>query len=468
MKYSSLAKTLAAFLAFDVVALAAEQPNIVFIFTDDQGWGDVAAYGHPDVRTPNLDRLAKQGTLFTQFYVGSPVCSPSRASLLTGRFCAEIGIDYAIGGPAGQKYNHALWLDPELPNVYKTFAANGYRVGHYGKWHLGAMDKDGNMVAPAPVEYGAQESATAHSTGPKLKGLNNSNKSEIIANYGIDFIERNQSSPFFLNLWIMDPHSVLDPTQEQMDPYMDHTHPAVRSHLRSSQTVYYAIIENIDRAVGRVIQKLEECGLLENTIILFSSDNGPSPLWSSATGHAGSGLTGPFRGTKASLYEGGIRVPFIVSWPGHIPAGKVQDQSVVAAVDMYPSLVQMAGLEVELPEELDGEDRTSVLLGTPSKRSKPLMWEYRFGNWGREIQVSPTLAMLDGDWKLLMNPDRSRVELYNIREDITETENRARYETEIVGEMSARLMDWWDTQVPNPKNAPPWSGHSGWRMPRGN
>jgi arylsulfatase A-like enzyme len=218
--------------------------------------------------------------------------------------------------------------------------------------------------------------------------------------------------------------------------------------------------------VGRVVQKLEDCGLRDNTIILFSSDNGPSPLWSQGTGHAGAGLAGPFRGTKASLYEGGIRVPFIVSWPGHVPAGRVEDQSTMASVDMFPTLVGMAGLEVELPPVLDGEDRSGVLLGTPAPRSKPLFWEYRFGNWGRKIQVSPQLAMLDGDWKLLMNPDRSRVELYNLREDISETENRARYEKEIVEEMSARLMQWWDTEVPSPKLAPPYTGHPQWRMPR--
>lgn len=466
-------KTPSSFLKILMVPLAhtavlyAEKPNIVFVFTDDQGWGDVAAYGHPDVRTPNLDQLAEEGMLLTQFYVGSPVCSPSRASLLTGRFSPETGIDYAIGGPAGNRYNHAQWLDPGLPNVYRTFAEQGYRIGHYGKWHLGWKNKGGELAAPPPADYGVHESATSHSTGPKLTGLTNANKSERIADEGVAFIERNKEEPFFLSLWIMDPHAVLDPTQEQMEPYMDLTHRAVRDELRSSQTVYYAILEAIDTAVGRVVAKLEEAGIRDNTIIIFSSDNGPSPLWSVGTGHAGAGLTGLFRGTKASLYEGGIRVPFITSWPGHIPAGKVEE-SVVAAVDMFPSLVQMAGLPVELPGSIDGEDRSGVLLGSPQDRSKPLMWEYRFGNWGREIQVSPTLAMLDGDWKLLMNPDRSRVELYNLVEDVNETENRARYETEIVERMSTRLIEWWNNEIPDPKKAPPYSGHPGWRMPQPN
>jgi N-acetylgalactosamine-6-sulfatase len=465
MKTISTNLTLFGALLLNTAALYAEKPNIVFVFTDDQGWGDVGAYGHPDVQTPHLDQLAGEGTLLTQFYVGSPVCSPSRAAFLTGRFAAETGVHYAIGGPAGNRFNDVQWLDPDLPNIYRTFAEHGYRIGHYGKWHLGQRDQEGNDVAPPPAEYGVHESATNKSSGPKLRRLTNGNKSERVADEAVAFIERNREQSFFLSLWINDPHAVLDPSEEQMEPYMDQTHRAVRDTLRSSQTVYYAIIESIDAAVGRVMAKLEKEGLRDNTIIIFSSDNGPSPLWSSATGHAGAGLTGPFRGTKASLYEGGIRVPFITSWPAKIPAGRV-DGSVVAAVDLFPSLVKMAGLPFELPDFLDGEDRSAVLLGDTAKRSKPLLWEYRFGNWGRDIQVSPSLAILDGDWKLLMNPDRSRVELYNLGEDINETENRARYETEIVERLATELMDWWNTEVPSPKRAPAYAGHPGWRMPK--
>ncbi|MEX0321885.1 MAG: sulfatase [Puniceicoccaceae bacterium] len=446
-------------------ALHADRPNIIFIFTDDQGWGDVAAYGHPDVLTPSLDALADNGVLFTQFYVGSPVCSPSRATLLTGRFSPETGIDYAIGGPGGNTYNHADWLDPELPNIYHTFSEHGYRIGHYGKWHLGSKSKDGKRTAPPLSAYGVHEAAVTNGPAERMAGVNNSNKSEIAANYGIDFIERNQDQPFFLSIWINDPHALLDPTEEAMEPYLELTSRSIRKKLKNSQTVYYAILTNIDTAVGRIVKKLEACRLLENTIVIFSSDNGPSPLWSSATGHAGSGLTGPFRGTKASLYEGGIRVPFIISWPKKIPKGLVENKSIMGAVDMYPTLVRLAGLDVELTDTLDGEDRSKVIMGIPAPRNKPLMWEYRFGNWGREIQVSPQLAMLDGDWKLMMNPDESRIELYNLREDINETENRARYEKQIVEDMKARLMEWWNTEVPSPKKAPAYAGHWHWNMP---
>ena len=454
--------------AFLATPVFSKPPNIVFIFTDDQGWGDLGAYGNPKVRTPNIDALAAEGALFTQFYVASPVCSPSRAALLSGRFPAETGIHYAIGGPAGSQYNDAPWLDSGLPNVYRTFAEAGYRTGHYGKWHIGHKDKEGKANAPAPSDYGVQESAASHSSGPGLPRMNNANKAEVIADAAIGFIERNKDNPFFLSIWHMDPHAVLDPTFEQMEPYLEHTHPSVRDHLKSSETVYYAILENIDRAVGRVVKKIEELGLRENTIIIFSSDNGPSPLWSQGTGHAGAGSAGPFRGTKGSLYEGGIRVPFIVSWPAKIPFGHVDDKSVVGAVDVYPTLASLAGLKAGMAESLDGEDRSNVLLGKPEPRINPLMWEYRFGNWGREIQVSPQLAIRDGDWKLLINPDGSRTELYNLKEDINETENRARYEIQTVENLRSRLMDWWNNEVPGEKKAPPYAGHWQWNMPKGN
>lgn len=444
--------------------LSNKKPNIIFIFTDDQGWGDLGCYGHPDIKTPHLDKLAQDGMLLTQFYVGSPVCSPSRATLLSGRFAPETGIHYAIGGPGGNQYNSSQLLDPELPNIYKTFSKNAYHVGHFGKWHLGRIN------APPRSAYGVDETEESGVSGRKPnkfgKIRTNANKSELVADYGVDFIERNRDSTFFLSLWINDPHAVLDPTDEQMEPYLEYTHRAVEDHYRSSQTVYYSIISSIDRAAGRVIHAVDSLGLRENTIIIFSSDNGPSPLWSQATGHAGSGLAGPFRGVKSSLYEGGIRVPFIISWPNTIPTNSVDDQSVVGAVDMFQSLVALAGLPDQLPESLDGEDRSHVFLGNSSPRTKPLMWEHRFSNWGRSINDSPRLVIRDGDWKLLMNPDRSRIELYNLITDINETENRARYEKEIVADLENKLMSWWKTEVPDIENAPTSAGQVKWQIPK--
>lgn len=473
-QWNVLATAMAIIVALAPPGLYAEEskdnhPNVIFIFTDDQGWGDVGAYGHPHLKTPHLDQLAREGLRLGQFYVNSPVCSPSRASLLTGKFAPTTGVHYAIGGPAGQKYNSVRWLDENLTTIYDVFKSAGYITGHYGKWHIGHKDIEGKPGAPPPAEYGVDESGTTHSTGPKLKGkgkrMTNANRSEIIADEGVAFIERNKDKPFFLSLWIMDPHSVLDPDQAAMEPYMKWTHPQVKDRYRSSLTVYYAIISNIDKAVGRVMEAIDEAGLKKRTIIIFSSDNGPSPLWSSETGHAGAGLAGPLRGVKGSLYEGGIRVPFIISWPGHVPANKLDDSSVVAASDMLPTLAKMAGIGLPKDLQIDGEDRAAVLEGKPSARRNPIFWEYRFGSWGRDIHRSPRLVMREGPWKLLMNPDDSRVELYNIVEDPTETSNLAKVDTARVKQMKELLMTWWKDQVPDRDKAPAWSGQSSWRVP---
>jgi len=448
-----------------VSASTARAPNVVFIFCDDLGWGDLGSFGNVEIATPHIDGLAREGARIGRFYVNSPVCSPSRAALLTGRFPGEVGIHYAIGGPAGDQYNSVPWLDPDLPTVYDAFKDAGYVTGHYGKWHIG-HSKD----APAPSEYGLEVSGTSHSTGPGLvragEQLTNSNKSEIIANRAVEFIEAHADQPFFLSLWIMDPHSVLDPTAEQMEPYLKHTHPQVMDSYRSSLTVYYAIISAIDTAVGRVVAALEAQGLSEDTIIVFTSDNGPSPLWSSGTGHAGAGSAGPYRGVKGSLYEGGVRVPFIVSWPGKVPSHYLDMDSTVSAVDMPLTLAKMAGVDASALElVVDGEDRSTVLLGESSAREKSLYWDYRFGSWGRTFQKSPRLALMEGDWKLLMNPDNSRVELFNLSQDPMETSNRADVEVDRVAEMATRLQTWANEELMDPNLAPPWSGQIGWRVP---
>lgn len=449
--------------------LEARQPNVVFIFCDDLGWGDLGAYGNREIQTPHINRLAKEGTRFTQFYVAAPVCSPSRAGLVTGRFPGEVGIHYAIGGPAGTQYNSVPWLDADLPTIYDTFKRAGYVTGHYGKWHMGHSE-DASVNVPPPSDYGITESGTTHSSGPGFvrtgEVMTNANKSELIGKRGVEFIERHADEPFFLSLWIMDPHSVLDPTQAQMDPYMEHTHPQVRDHYRSSMTVYYAIISNIDRAVGAVMESLEAHGLREDTLVIFSSDNGPSPLWSSGTGHAGAGSAGPLRGVKGSLYEGGIRVPFIASQPGRVPENSVDTQTVLAATDLFTTLSAYAGLPLPESDSVDGENLAAALEGEPQLRKKALYWDYRFGSWGRAIQKSPRLAMRDGDWKLMMNPDGSRVELYNLADDPMETADRSAFDSIQLEAMRAQLMRWYAEELMDPELASPWSGQIGWPWPR--
>ncbi|MEM6411709.1 MAG: sulfatase-like hydrolase/transferase, partial [Pseudomonadota bacterium] len=287
--------------------------------------------------------------------------------------------------------------------------------------------------------------------------------------HAIAFIESRNQHPFFMSLWTLEPHAILAPTEEQMAPYTELTHPSVKGKFWGSETVYYASLTDIDRHVGRLIDYLESAGLRENTIIVFTSDNGPSPLWSKATGHAGAGSAGPFRGVKGSLYEGGVRVPLIVSWPRQQERG-IDTQTVISAIDFLPTLATLAGIDTsEIMNDRDGEDLADALTGKSAlNRSKPLFWDYRAGNWGRDIQRSPRLAIRDGDWKLLMNPDGSRVELYNLANDRSETSNIADYEVEKRDEMIAELMDWFETQVPDNSNAMPFAGQKVWRAPGDN
>lgn len=466
------------------VSLAGETPNIVMVVTDDLGWGDVSAYGHPHIKTPNIDKLASEGRMFTQFYVASPVCSPSRASFVSGRFSPEIGIHYAIGAAAGDDLNSEPWLSPDIPNIYRVFQNAGYRTGHFGKWHMGAETTRGK--APPPKDYGLDESGTTNSTGTKLKagksvvvegtlggqkgkeknGLPRSGSTAAIVDAGIDFIKRRDERPFLLSLWTLEPHAILDPTPEQMKPFLKFTHPQVVGHMKGSQTVYYASLANIDAEMGRLMDYLDDAGLRENTVVIFTSDNGPSPLWSKGTSHAGAGLAGPFRGVKGSLYEGGVRVPFIARWPGKIPQNTVNDKTVVSAVDLLPTLASLSGAsDLIAGADLDGENLAPELLGDNTERTSPLFWDYRAGSWGRDIQMSPRLAMREGDWKLMMNPDSSRVELYNLSQDMSETSNVALYEKDRVKVMSAKLLKWFDEQVPEHERAAGHAGKKKWRMP---
>jgi len=198
--------------------------------------------------------------------------------------------------------------------------------------------------------------------------------------------------------------------------------------------------------------------------VVFSSDNGPAPIWGIDTAHSGAGDVGPLRGCKASLYEGGIRVPFIAFWPGHTPAGQVDDTTILSGVDLLPTFCSLAGIKVNHDQILDGQDMSQAILGIPMKRTKPLMWEYRFGPWGRYLQKSPALAIRDGDWKLMMNPDRSRVELYNLKENPCEVDNLARENPQIVRRMSRQLLQWHNA-LPSSTTMPAGAGSFAYPWP---
>jgi len=433
--------------------------NIIFVFVDDMGWGDAGCYGNRVIKTPNLNKMATEGILFTNFTVASPVCSPSRVGVMTGQFPSRHGFHGHLDKvEVNQARGMPNFLDPGVPTMTKLLKSAGYSTGHFGKWHMGS--------GPPPSEYGINVSGTTNSSGPRIyrkEGDTRANSSMRIMDQTLDFIETNADRPFFINCWLNDPHSVLSPNEEQLADYPELESRA--SGFTSAFQVYAAVITDIDRQVGRLFEKLDQLGIAENTLVIFSSDNGPAPIWGIPTLHSGTGSVGPLRGCKASLYEGGIRVPFIAWWPGKVPSDKVDDLTVISAVDLLPTFCSLAGIELSEDLDLDGQDMSQALMGKTVERKKPLMWEYRWSPWGRHLQNPPMLAMRDGDWKLLMNPDGSRKELYNLKKNPCEVDNLANENPQILKRMSRQLLDWHKT-VPGREFIPesagsfeyPWPG----------
>lgn len=439
--------SLSLFLSVSAPALrAAPPPNVLFILADDLGWGDLGCYGNPFLKTPNLDRLAAEGTLFTQFYVNGSVCSPSRAAFLTGQYPSR----HRIHGHYSTKAQNdargmSSWLPPETPNVARTFRAAGYATAHIGKWHLG-NDADG----PAISEYGfdfvgsGEGGAEVRPADPYYRARS----SALFVDEALKFIGEKKSSPFYLQLCALIPHAVLNPTPEQMKPFERLT--SKNQPHKAARTIYYASVTDLDREIGRLLAGLEKLGVADSTIVVFSSDNGPEEIFVGNSGHSGVGSPGPFRGRKRSLYEGGVRVPYLVRWPGHIPAGRIDDTSVLAGVDQLPTLAQLAGIALPATHVLDGEDASDIWLGRPRARIRPLMWEWRFSIPGSTLNRSPQLAIRDGDWKLLLNPDRSRLELYDLPRDPTQTDNLADKNPAIVERLAAQVLAWQKTLPPGP------------------
>jgi N-acetylgalactosamine-6-sulfatase len=455
------------------IVSAVRPPNVVFILGDDWGWGDLGCFGHGQLRTPCLDRAAAEGTRYTQFYVASAVCSPSRAAFMTGCFPGAIGVHTIYAGPEQNRaHGVADFLDPGIPTLPRLLRERGYATAHFGKWHLGR----GNG-APDPGAYGFDTHLSTHSSGPRWAGVGDVTEaghtaatfqprsSAAIVDSTIEFIQANRARPFYVQAWLLDPHAVLNPTAEQMAPYR-HLSPKGVSYP-GAPTVYYAVVTNADHHVGRLIDAIDALGLAEDTLIIFTGDNGPEDLVVANASHSAAGSPGPFRGRKRSLYEGGVRMPLIVRWQGHVPANRVDSDSVLSAVDFLPTLCGLAGAPTPRDtarDDSDGEDVSDALLGGGHRRERPLLWEWRFPIAGHPIHKSPRLAVRDGGWKLLLNPDRSRVELYDIPRDPMELHDRTGQHPEVVDRLATRALDWSSRLPAGPvsplagSNAYPWPG----------
>ncbi len=430
----------------------ARPPNIIFILADDLGWGDLGCYGNPRLKTPHIDRMAEQGVRFKQFYVASAVCSPSRASFLTGRFVNQHGIyNYLHDKASNRRRGLPLYLDPNQPLLPRLLHGAGYATAHFGKWHLTSSD---DTEAPRPASYGFDDHRVVLDNGDGIQRLPGiipgwnlwagarpgpkwprfkARSSELVIDETIRFIEAHRDRPFFVDTWFFDPHARLTPTALQMKPY---------EKMGAPFRIYFAAVTNLDAQVGRLLRRLDELGLANNTLILFSSDNGPDDIHVNNASEHGVGNPGPFRGRKYSGYEGGIRVPLIARWPGHIRAGRVDETTVFAGVDFLPTLCRIAGVQPPGQEVIGGEDVSRALLGGPFERTRPLFWDLRFNTPGDFINKSPKLIIREGRWKLLMDADGGGVELYDIVSHPLEVDNLADAHPEVVKRLSRRLMEW--------------------------
>jgi arylsulfatase A-like enzyme len=431
------------------------RPNIVLVFIDDMGWGDFSCFGNTQVKTKNIDRLAKEGLKFEQFYVNSPICSPSRIAISTGQYPQRWRItSYLSNRRSNKRRGMAQWLDPQAPMLARMLNKSGYATGHFGKWHMGGQRDVGE--APLITRYGFDKSLTNfEGLGPRVLPLCDAyngkpirkhalgsdklgrgpitwmDRSKVTASFtsaAIDFIKHADSKrqPFYVNVWPDDVHSPFFP-------------PKTRRGDGTKRKLYHGVLKTMDEQLGKLFDTIQNNERLRNnTLILVCSDNGPE---------RGAGSAGPFRGHKTMLYEGGVRSPLIVWGPGLIDntkAGSINRKSVFAAIDLVPTLLKITQSKPRQGVQLDGESLSDVLLGNlQSSRKNPICFGRppdRDAFYG--VSNLPDLAVRDGDWKLLCEYDGSRTELYNLVNDRAETKNLANKHPQIVLRLKKAVLAW--------------------------
>lgn len=399
-------------------ALAAERPNILILLADDLGWADLGCFDAPNAKTPNLDQLATEGMRLTDFHAAAPNCSPSRAGMLTGRVPARTGI-YNYIPPTGP-----LYLPESETTIAELLRNAGYETAHVGKWHL-CHDLLSDEL-PNPADHGFDHwMSTENNASPSHANPNNfvlngkaigpieGYSCQIVADEAIRWMDedRDAERPFFLCAWFHETHTPIASPKELIARYPN---------AKPADAKYYANVENMDAAVGRLLKALDERGLREDTFVLFSSDNGGLRAESN----------GPLRGKKSFVWEGGIREPGIIRWPGHVEPGVTRDEP-AGFVDLLPTLCEITGVEPPNDRTLDGVSLTPLFDGERLRRKQPLFWFF--------YRVEPAVALRDGDWSLvgyleeglpashslseaqqafLKRAKIQRFELYNLAEDL--------------------------------------------------
>lgn len=413
----------------------ASRPNIIFLLLDDMGYADIGAYGNTYHRTPNIDRLAAEGIRFTNAYAAAPNCSPTRASILTGRWPARTGITQYL---PGNVLPYARVLQPELPIglpldeaiLAEPLAKAGYSTACVGKWHLGGGDY-------LPDQRGFGESFVSAHVGPGemfapfqiiVPGATDGDYiTDLLTDAAERFIERNRDTPFFLYMSYFSVHAPIQAKPELIDAYAGRNDPSGRNYA-----VYAAMVEGVDRSVQRLMAKLEHLGLEENTAVFFFSDNGGVPRRA---------FNGGFRSGKGYLWEGGIREPLIVRWPESIRPGSVEETP-VTSVDFYPTILEMAGAADVPGHTIDGVSLVPLLERSGTIDRPVLFWHYpHYSNSGS----TPMGAIRKGPWKLLEFFEDSHVELYNLETDPAETTDLAETDSRRARSMRAELAAWRDS-----------------------
>jgi arylsulfatase A-like enzyme len=437
----------AAALALAAPAVAAPPPDVVVVLADDLGPGDLACYGGP-TPTPHLDRMAKEGVRFTRYYAAAPICSPSRCGLVTGRFPGRWRLSSFLQTRAGNRAcGQADFLDPAAPSLARVLRAAGYATAHVGKWHLGG----GRDVADAPrfaaygydLGLGTWESPEPHpditardwiwSAADRVRRWD---RSGWMVDRTLDFLRAHPDRPCFVNLWLDDPHTPWVPAAADELPGKNG-----RATGRGDTPERLArVLTEMDRQVGRLLDGIRARKADRPTVVLFLSDNGPLPTFNRRR-------TAGLRGSKLSLYEGGVRVPFVAWGPGVVPAGVTNDATVLSGVDLFPTLCGLCGAPLPKGYESDGEDLGPALRGQSPARRKPLFWEYgrndtAFAYPGPRGDRSPNVAVRDGRWKLLVNADGTGAELYDVAADPNEAADVAAANPGVARRLADLAVGW--------------------------
>ncbi|MEN8661151.1 MAG: sulfatase-like hydrolase/transferase [Lentimonas sp.] len=405
------------------------RPNIIVFLADDMGWGDSACYGSDIIESPNIDKLATQGVRFTQAYAACGVCSPSRSAILTGRTPYRNGVwaHLSGNGPA-----HLRLSEITYP---KLLQEAGYETCHVGKWHLNSRQQFNDPEYPQPNDHGYDYWMSTHNNAsPSHKnpknfirngepvGEVNAFSAPFVAQEAIHWLEdiRDPKKPFVLSVWVHEPHLPIATDKPFLAPYG-----------KDPKAKYYGNITQLDYALGQVMDALESQGLAEDTLLIFTSDNGPE-----GSANRG-GSTGGLNGRKRSDLEGGIRVPGIVRWPGHIEPGTVSDIPVIGS-DIFATALEAAGVAIPSDRVIDGVSMVPAFSGKPVERAVPLFWR---------THVSPPenrVAVRVGDWKLVSNDTIDVFQLYNIETDPEETTNLVKQMPEKVAELKKTMLTTWE------------------------